>query len=507
MRGYILLFVIFTYLSCSTEKIKPTTGGELRIAWLSGLVGIDPTKDWGCAGAMRLIRIIYSPLYSEANQELGIAKEFNHTSDYTGWEFILKKDCYFHPDPCFKEGVRLVNAYDVKYTFEKIKKSWPDLEPVSNIQEITVPDSFRVRFLLKNPDKDFPNILDQEMLYIVPFDAIEKYGENFSFHPIGSGPFVLESWNEKELVLIKNKMFWAKDKHGQRLPYLDKIIVIFFPDINQAIKSLFDGTVDLSPITIEFAEQLFKRDGEKVEVKEEYTQRLQVIRCPFPSLTILLFNSKENPVFKNPMLRRALNYAINREEIKNLLIIPGIKSACGPTFNSLCDFEYEYNPKKAIELIHKSGLDKKLVGLKFQYYPTPFSKMLVQVLQKQMAQIGIKTELVCASRVAVLRSRLEWDFGTVSISFHDSTPAVQLSIYSSSEAPWVDFKSEKFDSLWELYNTTDDDSLLVIMDSLVLQDPPFGFLYWSYPLYIANRKFKNIHSLFLISPYTYKCDE
>uniref|UniRef100_A0A7V0Z4H7 ABC transporter substrate-binding protein n=1 Tax=candidate division WOR-3 bacterium TaxID=2052148 RepID=A0A7V0Z4H7_UNCW3 len=376
-----------------------------------------------------------------------------------------------------------------------------------NIQEITIPDSFRVRFLLKNPDKDFPNSLNQEMLYIVPFEAVEKYGENFSFHPIGSGPFAFGSWNEKELVLVKNKKFWAKDRWAQKLPYLDKIIVIFFPDINQAIKSLLDGVVDLSPITIEFAEQLFKRDGEKIQVKEEFAQRLQVIRCPFPSLTILLFNSKENPVFKNSMLRKALDYAINREEIKNLLIIPGIKSACGPTFNSLCDFEYEYDPKKAIELIHKSGLDKKLVGLKFQYYPTPFSKMLVQLLQKQMAQIGIKTELVCASRVAVLRGNPEWDFGAVSISFHDSTPAVQLSIYSSSEAPWVDFKSEKFDSLWELYKTIHDDSLLARMDSLVLEDPPFVFLYWTYPLYLVNKKFKNIDPLLLLSPYIYECDE
>jgi len=361
--------------------------------------------------------------------------------------------------------------------------------------------------LLKNPDKDFPNSLNQEMLYIVPFEAVEKYGENFSFHPIGSGPFAFGSWNEKELVLVKNKKFWAKDRWAQKLPYLDKIIVIFFPDINQAIKSLLDGVVDLSPITIEFAEQLFKRDGEKIQVKEEFAQRLQVIRCPFPSLTILLFNSKENPVFKNSMLRKALDYAINREEIKNLLIIPGIKSACGPTFNSLCDFEYEYDPKKAIELIHKSGLDKKLVGLKFQYYPTPFSKMLVQLLQKQMAQIGIKTELVCASRVAVLRGNPEWDFGAVSISFHDSTPAVQLSIYSSSEAPWVDFKSEKFDSLWELYKTIHDDSLLARMDSLVLEDPPFVFLYWTYPLYLVNKKFKNIDPLLLLSPYIYECDE
>jgi ABC-type transport system substrate-binding protein len=128
-------------------------------------------------------------------------------------------------------------------------------------------------------------------------------------------------------------------------------------------------------------------------------------------------------------------------------------------------------------------------------------------LQRQLKKVGIETELVCASRVAVLRGNPEWDLGTVSILFHDSTPEVQFAIYSSFEAPWVDFKSEEFDSLWELYKTTHNDSLLLAMDSLVLKDPPFIFLYWSYPLYLADRKFKNIDPLFLLSPYVYRYNE
>ncbi len=507
MRGFILLLVIFIHLSCSTEEIKPTSGGELRIAWLSGLIGIDPTKDWGCTGAQRLIRLVYSPLYNQENPELGITEKANHSSDYLQWEFVLKKNCYFHSDPCFKDGIRVVNAYDVKYTYEKIKKSWPYLEPVNNIQEIIVLDSFRVRFLLKSPDKDFLSSLNHEMLYIVPSEAVEEYGENFSFHPVGSGPFVFETWDENELVLVKNKRFWAKDIWAQKLPYLDKIIVIFFPDINQAIKSLFDGMVDLSPISADVVEKCFKRDGKRIQTKEEFMQRFQIIQYPFPSLTVLLFNSKDNPIFKNSILRRALNYAINREEIKNLLVMPGVKIADGPTLNTLSPFRYEYSPLKAIELIKKTGLGNKLKGLKFQYYPTPFSRKLSQLLQSQLKKVGIETELVCASRVAVLRGAPEWDFGTVSIMFSDSTPDAQLVIYSSTEAPWIELKSERFDSLWELYKTINDASLLAQMDSLVLEDPPFVFLYWTYPLYLVNKKFKNIDPLLLLSPYIYKCDE
>ncbi|MGB9721924.1 MAG: ABC transporter substrate-binding protein [bacterium] len=499
-----LCIIIF---GCQIKEEKPIPGGSIRIAWASGLVGLDPSKDWGCAGAMKLIRMVYSPLYNQEEQEMDITQKLTPTPDYKEWEFVLRKDCYFHYDPCFAQGNRLVNAYDVKYTYDLIKNNWSTLEPVNNIQDIIILDSFRVKFVLNQPDKNFLNKLNKGMLYIVPFEAREEYGDNFSFHPVGSGPFAFESWNEKELVLIKNKRFWVRDRWGQKLPYLDKIVIIFFPDVNQGINALFTGVVDLSPLTMDVAESFFTKEYGKIGLKKEFAQRFQIIQCPFPSLTVLLFNSRENFIFRNPVMRRALNYSINREELKKFLIMPGIKIADGPTLYPLDDFRYEYNPKKAVELIKKAGHEKRLKNLKFQYYPAPFSKAMAQILQRQLYAIGIESELVCASRVAVLRGNPEWDFGLVSILFPDSIPETQLSIYSTQEAPWVDFKSEVFDSLWDLFKTFPDRSLLVGMDSLVLKNPPFVFLYWSYPMFLADKRFKGIDPLLLLTPYIYITNE
>ncbi|MCX7995724.1 MAG: ABC transporter substrate-binding protein, partial [candidate division WOR-3 bacterium] len=323
--------ITLTLLECSSKEENPITGGEVRIAWTGGLIGVDPQKDWGCASSVKLIRWIYSPLYSLDNPELGIAENYTHSSDFTEWEFIIRKNCYFHDDPCFTKNPRKVNAYDVKYTYEFMRNSNLALEPINRIKEILVLDSFRIKFILKEPDKNFINRLDREMVYITPPEARGEYKDNFCFHPVGSGPFCFINWNEKEIVLIKNKKFWAKDKWNQSLPYFDRIVIKFFGDINQCLNAFLNNEVDIAPFILNEIERFFERSEKGVVIKKEYEDLLQVIHSPFPSLTILLVNYVDNPYLKNPFFMKALNYGINRDEIIKLLLIPRAIPACGPT--------------------------------------------------------------------------------------------------------------------------------------------------------------------------------
>ncbi|MCX7995558.1 MAG: hypothetical protein N3A65_07300, partial [candidate division WOR-3 bacterium] len=116
---------------------------------------------------------------------------------------------------------------------------------------------------------------------------------------------------------------------------------------------------------------------------------------------------------------------------------------------------------------------------------------------------GIKTRLSCATRVATLRGYPEWDFDVVSILYSDSTPSSHLGLYYSGSEPWVGFHSSIFDSLWKLYEVESDTLLLCQMDSLVLENPPFVFLYWNYPCFIARKNLESLDPLLYISPYTW----
>lgn len=509
IKQLLLLIITTAILSgCEKESTKPKSGGEIGIALTGGLVGIDPIKDWGCALAIKFIHLIYSPLYKSDNKELGIAMEAIPSGDYKEWEFILRKDCYFHNDPCFSENTRLVNAYDVKYTYERARNIWVGVAPMKNIKDIIIIDSFRIKIILDNPDKNFLSSLEHGALSIVPFEAVEKYGDNLSFRPVGSGPFCFEVWNGTKLILIKNKKFWAKDKYGTSLPYLDKVIVEFHKDPNQCVLSLLEQRVDITAVVGDIVDKFFERIGGEIILKKEFSDRYRVIQSYSPSLTVLLVNQRDNPVFRNPDVVKALNYGINREALlKSLIFLPQTRPAYGPTLSAISGLKFGYDLKKAKELMRKSGYGNGLSNMVFHYYPNPFSKALAEVLQKKLELLNIKARFTCASRPTVLRGGPEWDFGLVSIIFTDSTSSDHLALYHSARAPWVEFKSPLFDSLWNLFNAGKDSPnnslLLARLDSLVFENPPFVFLYWSYPTYLVDKSLQGFDPLWLITPYTW----
>ena len=57
-----------------------------------------------------------------------------------------------------------------------------------------------------------------------PARPIEEKAKAFAEHPIGSGPFMFESWQRStEMVLKRNPHYWQKGEDGKPLPYLDEV--------------------------------------------------------------------------------------------------------------------------------------------------------------------------------------------------------------------------------------------------------------------------------------------
>ena len=60
--------------------------------------------------------------------------------------------------------------------------------------------------------------------YVVPKEAVEKYGKDFFQNPVGTGPFIFVNWTpDLELNLKKNPKYWAKDEFGNQLPYVERV--------------------------------------------------------------------------------------------------------------------------------------------------------------------------------------------------------------------------------------------------------------------------------------------
>ena len=69
--------------------------------------------------------------------------------------------------------------------------------------------------------------------------------KSFAEHPVGSGPFVLKSWDRgSTMKLVKNEHYWDKGEDGKPLPYLDGINFEVIPDDATRILKLQSGEID-----------------------------------------------------------------------------------------------------------------------------------------------------------------------------------------------------------------------------------------------------------------------
>ena len=141
----------------------------------------------------------------------------------------IKKGVYFIDDPVFEDAVgREVKAHDFVYSikrhFDPDSRAqgtwlWQDrIEGLdlwktegsnydADITGLRTLDDYTIQITLTQPFPQFVHTLTQGYAAIVPREAVEKYGQALSSHPVGSGPFKLISRDSTRAVLAKNTGF------------------------------------------------------------------------------------------------------------------------------------------------------------------------------------------------------------------------------------------------------------------------------------------------------------
>ncbi len=73
-----------------------------------------------------------------------------------------------------------------------------------NIAKTEAIDPTTVKITLKQPFSAFINILAHPATAMISPAALEKYGKEIGFHPVGTGPYELDTWNQTDFVKVKN---------------------------------------------------------------------------------------------------------------------------------------------------------------------------------------------------------------------------------------------------------------------------------------------------------------
>jgi peptide/nickel transport system substrate-binding protein len=284
----------------------------LRMAYDSDPTSLDPHEQLSGA-TLQLSHLLFDPLIrfrQDLTIEPRLAKSFEKIDERTT-RFHLREGVKF-------QSGRTLSAEDVVWTFNRLKQS-PDFKALFEpFAEARAVDGLTVDLVTKGP---YPLVLDLAT-YIFPMDrefysgvdergrpkdAVVKSGSSFaSSHASGTGPFIVtEREQGVRLGLKRFADYWDKASPGN----VDQIVFTPIKEPATRVAALLAGDVDfIAPVP----------PTDLARVKDDSCCTL----ITMPSTRVLTFelNQARVPAFKDPRVRLAMSYAVNREGIAEKIL-------------------------------------------------------------------------------------------------------------------------------------------------------------------------------------------
>ena len=309
--------VILT-LACQQEppdkpesvQAPPRQGGIYRAALPWSPRTLDPAFSTDIY-AVTLIQQIFDGLVQfdkNLNVVPALATTWKVSSDGLVYTFKLRSDASFH-------NGRQVTAKDFVYSFTRILDPKEESSALSffkrlkgaaayrnggsnEVAGLRALDAHTFEITINEPYAPFLSVLAMISSKVVPREEVERWGKDFGHHPVGTGPFHLESFGEDSIVLRANPDYF------EGRPYLDQVVYSVYTGAQrEKIAEEFVGG------RLEEA-VLFGAMREKVSGKA----KSQLVRKPTLSLLFYGMNYRTEPL-NNHLLRQAVNYAINKQRI------------------------------------------------------------------------------------------------------------------------------------------------------------------------------------------------
>ena len=374
-------------------------GGTLVYGRGADSVGLDPINVTD-GESIRVTHNVFETLLEyDQNLELQpkLATEYSSSEDGLIWTFKLREGVKFHDGTDF-------NAEAVVFNFDR----WMDPENPYHqgdfayypflyggfkgdenhlIEHVKATGDHELEIKLKRKTAPFLSYLAISMFGIASPAAIEQYGEKLNENPVGTGPFMFEEWSRNNTItLAKNPEYWMEGK-----PYLDKVIFQVIPENAARLNALQTGEIDL----------LDGMNATDTTIVED-SAGLELLKRPSFNIGYMALNTEKEP-FNNPLVRQAINMAIDKDKIVDAFYNGLAETATSPLPPSLWGYDdslekYEYNVEEAKKLLKEAGFEN---GFKTKlhtmsnprpYLPEPMK--IAEAIQSDLAKVGIEAEIV-----------------------------------------------------------------------------------------------------------------
>ena len=373
---------------------EPQHGGILRFSVPTGVATLDPAVGYDEI-AFYAIHHVHDTLLGHGTSAAGqgsqlvpqLAESWSVSPDGTVYSFVLR------PGLRYSDGRPCVSG-DFKYAGERALTlpkgpfgqyfrnvvGATDLMAgkASELEGVRVFDDRHFEVRLVEPDSAFPMIL--AMMFTTPMSRahVEEVGSDIRRKPLGTGPFALVRWSEgTELVFARNPYYWDRP-----LPYLDGMVMYTSVPRETAFLKFEAGELD-TVARLSSADYLWLAERPDWQ---PYTEKVLFMN------TVGVRMNCQRPPFDDARVRRAMNYAINKQHIVKLhngrariasSILPPLM------FGHNSDLlPYPHHPERARQLLAEAGYPDGFAVEYFIFQDGP-NEQIAQSMQVDLRRVGV----------------------------------------------------------------------------------------------------------------------
>lgn len=477
----LLLMLAFLLSACSSGKdhADDPPGNVLRIDVDHAFGPFCPHVS-NYSGSTYIFPFLYSFLCvpnpkGELEPDLALAWDYDPKT-FT-WRIRLREDARFHNgEPVTADDV----AYSISACTGNLQKGLR--EKIKNVKSV---DKYGIEIQLKRDDPYFLNSIWD--LDIIPDPGRHANPDSNGF-PIGSGPFQFAGRQDDGSVILK-----ANDNYYNGCPAVDQVVFYHVPRREDSWVRLIKGDTDI----------VGNLAVEDYKIINQYEDRFYFSKSPHHYYSILLYNT-HHPLFENPLVRRALTHAIDRDYIVKNILNGMAEVVAGPMGNRSVWHDPDlkpllYDPALALDILEKAGwsTDPQTKSLVKNGEPFAFELLLpfgsetnlriARFIKLQLNELGIRIHLKSLpydELVERYHQNMAFEAVLIDLSSSERRPENILKVWTSTDSTLSragGFNSREATSLGLMALTANDPetrkALFQRFDRLIADLQPGSFLF------------------------------
>jgi peptide/nickel transport system substrate-binding protein len=444
-----------------------------------------------------------------------LARSYDWSADHKVLTFHLRDDVVW------SDGVP-VTADDVRWSWQaQIHPDvvWDNADAKQWLTDVEVVDPHTVRFHFSRVyakqllDANEGLILPKHAWEKLPFSEWRKSADWFKQHLVVDGPFTIASWEPgQQIVLQRNERYYEKG-----LPRLDRVVMRFIPNQAAGVNQLLNGELDFVP-------QIAPGDVPRAKAAPQ----LELIALWFNIYVAVGWNN-ENPLFRDPEVRRALTLGIDRQTIVDTLLGPYGRVADSPIVQMVWAHDdsihpWPYDPAEARRILAAKGwkdtdgdgvLDKEGKPFAFELITNSGNQLRTDatvMIQDQLKKIGVQATPRQVEFNTLASLTTDGKFAAAMIGFVMDTSLDMRSNFHSQAigegANYVRYRNPEMDRLIEQAASQPDvlaaKPYLDQIQQLAHREQPVTFLWESQRLTAVNKRVKDVRPTLAFSFFNLK---